>query len=462
MNKDDGVRLNDDQIHDVYEMYHSVPYITVSRNAFVNMVLDCPPQVKLKKHKQVEQTLFMSDIMEEYYLPFTHQVYDWIKVFGLYPWYPEKITGTEFSVPVIPPMDSGYITTHLNAKHKQVFKWFWNDTKTTTGHDRRVKFRFKSMYGKPDIHGNLRSGIKSALAGYKTMKIVRESTEIGSYHSVRPQHVFEYKPPRNAPGDDNLTTLDSFGEDIAGIVQQQQEGLRIKKQNIRTDALRYSVMKSIEMNTGVQMKFGSQPILRSETGNTEWERRNASLLDKAIPLQADYVYKAAATPKVAVDLIKISNHFETMLTAIMDFPREMIEAPSGNKKASAGTKTFLIGRVNDWNNFLQKELKHVFIQLHRKQLEAGFEVVAKNRRKKNNYTPIHIDDEVEILMPCSSIATHEDLKEVYMDGLMDQKTFAKHTFMLLGLPQDEITLSEPPLTEAPPKQKKQKVKESVF
>jgi len=311
----EGVRLNEEQVQDVYEMYHNVPYITVSRHAFITMVLDCPPEVKLKKHKQVEQTLFISDIMKEYYLPFSHQVYDWIKMFGIYPWYSEKISGTEFSVPIIPPIGSGYIKTHLNAKHKQVYMWFWDDD-MKNGYDKRVKFRFKSNSSKPDIKGNLRSSIKSTLNEYKTIRLVQESTEIAAYNQARPQHVFEYKPPRNAPGDDNLTTLDSFGEDIAGIVQKQQEHLRLKKAGIRTDALKYSVMQSIAMNQGVQMRFGAQPILRSESGNTVWERRNASLLDKAIPLQADYTYKAAATPKVAVDLIKITQHFETMLTMI--------------------------------------------------------------------------------------------------------------------------------------------------
>jgi len=108
---------------------------------------------------------------------------------------------------------------------------------------------------------------------------------------------------------------------------------------------------------------------------------------------------------------------------------------------------------------LKGELQHVFVQLHKKQLEQGFGVVAKERKKRGDYTPIHVNDEIEIVMPCSSIATYEDLRSLYADKIMSQETFAKHTFALMGLSQDDITITPP---DEEPTEKKKPVKDNVF
>ena len=93
--KKQGTRLNIQQVADVYELYFGMPSIMMSRNAFVSMVIDCPPRIVLKNHPEIEQSLLFADIMAEFYLPFGHQIYDWIKLYGIYPWYSKKIKGNE-------------------------------------------------------------------------------------------------------------------------------------------------------------------------------------------------------------------------------------------------------------------------------------------------------------------------------------------------------------------------------
>lgn len=438
--KNQGIRLNEQQERDVTELYFGSPSIMMSRNSFMSMVIDCPPRVVLKNHPDISESPMMADMMAEHYLPIAHKIYDWIKLKGVYPWYYKKIRNTGMTKPVIPELNSGYITTHLNKDHEQVFKWFWYGERK---HYSRMKFRTKKPNSQPDIHGNLRSDIYSAIAEYKTIKIVRESTEIASYHQARIQHIFEHKPPRNAPGDDNLTTLESFSDEIAGIVQRRQEGLRAKKMTLRTDSARLGVLEAISRNQHVKMRFGSHPVLRSEDRGTQWERQNANLLDSAIPLQPDFVYKPAAVPKISVDLEPMSKRFDISLAATMEFPRQLIET-SGNRNVNDSSKQFLNARIKDWNHFITKEFKNIFMTIHEQDLEAGFAPVVKARRERDDYQSIHINDEVEIVMPCSTIAEYDDLKKMYMDGIMDKQTFGEHAYSIFGLSTEDMTLQEYP------------------
>lgn len=228
------------EVQDVYEIYHKTSVVKTSRDAFLSMCLHNPPQVKFNSGETTRlPTEQLNLILTLYFVPWLKASYDWIKMVGVFPWYFETIRDTGFRVPVVPPFGSGYIVTLLNDRHKQEFRWYWSDTGK---HDRKMFFERKDHV--PTLNGSLTSPIASLLGEWKTQKIVRQSHELAAYRQAHQQHVFEYHPPRNQVGDDNVTTLETFGEKIAGDVISAQERMNDARITVRTDALYKALLET--------------------------------------------------------------------------------------------------------------------------------------------------------------------------------------------------------------------------
>ena len=94
-------------------------------------------------------------------------------------------------------------------------------------------------------------------------------------------------------------------------------------------------------------------------------------------------------------------------------------------------------------NFIRNELRHVFLFLHRKELEISFGILNRMRRDRRQWD-IYPEDEIDVFLPCTPVASYDQLRQIYMDGLMKKETLAKHTFNIFALPSDEIELQEYP------------------
>ena len=161
---DNEQRLNELQVEVVEEIYNTIPYIRIARDAFISMALHCPPTLSLKSLRGI-QSPELDLLMEMYWLPWLRDMYDWLKVFGVCPWYFERVEGTDDVIPVVPGMDQGYITTYVNKKHRQKFKWYWTDqpvqnTNVLPEQDRKMYFEHDGS--PPSNNGCLRSPMTSS------------------------------------------------------------------------------------------------------------------------------------------------------------------------------------------------------------------------------------------------------------------------------------------------------------
>lgn len=419
------------EVQDVFEIYHKHPYIKTTRDAFMSMTLHSPPVITFhrKGANSIEDaTDELKLILKMYYVPFLEDIYDWIKTVGVCPWYFETIRDTGHRVPIVPPVGSGYIVTLLNDKHKQEFRWYWNDGGK---YDRKMYFEKKDHI--PTLNGSLTSPISSLLQEWKTLKLVRQSTEMVAYRQARQQHVFEYHPPRNQVGDDNITTLESFGEKIAGGVMMAQERLQDAKITVRTDALYRAMLETSAANRGMQRKFGTGPFLRSEEHGDQWERENASVIDYALTMKPDFSYKPVPTPKLDIKLQEITQRFDHAASAVMDVPLQMIDSSGRVSTNMQGIMRFVNERIKEWLSFFEQVTKKVFLLSYGKILEESIQ-----RQPYKMLRHLTTDQSVEVHIPVTPVATYADLKQAYKDELYKKETFAEHAFNALGLPAEDI------------------------
>lgn len=418
------VRLKQDQVLDIWDAFYALPYAQQAHDAFINMVLGCPPEVKMRTLKWA-RTNELDFILEQYLLPFLRDSYKWFKCIGILPWYKKKLRGSEYKIPVIPPIDAGYITTYLNEQHEQHFRYYFNGEQ-----DPYKKMQFERSPHIPGLDGSIRSSLSGLLWEWRTSKIVRQSVEIATYGQAHQQHVFEYHPGKQMTGDDNMETLESYGDTIAGTVMAQQERLNEYKMDIRRDQLQWSVAAATAANQHTKMRYGNPgAFMRTDTQSDQWERMNSNLLDRAIPLRPDFSYKPVPAPHVTANLDQIMARIDRLACLTFDIPLNLIESTGGKTAANVqGNLRFLNERMKEWNATFTRFTKKIFLMLYGKVIQKGLSPY------------MFSDEEIEVYMPCTPIASLADLQMIFDRGYMEKQTAAEHIFNVLGLPHSDITL----------------------
>lgn len=447
------VPLNAAQTVDLWQLFHQIPYLLVSRNAFVSMVLHCPPKIVLKSFgTSVAMSQELDILFDLYWRQWCIDVYDWLQIYGVVPWYFEKVRGSDHWIPVVPKVGSGIISTYLDKEHRQQYEYAW------IGGDVDNRFYFETKSHAPMINGNYASPIASLLPEWRTTRIVRESTEMASYHQARTQHVFEFHPPKNVVGDTSLTTLQDFGDTIAATVVAQQEQLYGMKLTVKTDQLRDSLSAAAAANRAARSKFGSVP-LHSESPNRRYDRENANILETGAPLPPDYVYKAVPAPQVTAKLGEFTTRLDHMASAVMDIPISVIEASSQSKTTAGVQSNFRIlnERIKDWQTFFRKLVKKAFLLGYGAQLNDEFRRRVYHRHQHpNTLLELFADTEVEVEMPCTPIGMATDFDWLHRMGYMLKETAGTHIFNTYGIPVSDMHLTKKPdlLVEGQEPQKK--------
>jgi hypothetical protein len=457
--------LNVDQMNAIREVYTTIPRIRVARDAFVSMVFHCPPQIVLKSMRETMVTTRELDMLiETYWMPWMADMYDWLKMFGVCPWYFGKLRNTIHSIPIVPPYGSGIIKTYMDKKRRQRFKWFWvrdyNDLDTES--DPTMYFEVDGR--PPSLNGYILSTVATLLPDFRTAKLVRENSEKAWQQQAHQQHIFEMHPPKNMPGDENLATLESFGERIAGQVIRDKESMANLKVNVRMDYLADHLLKSTMKNKGMESKYGQGFYLPTDTKRDAYGLQTASIIQKGTPLPPDYVYKPVPSPNVTANYLAILERLDSMATSVMDVPPHWFEGT--NTRTVVGAQSafrFVNERVKYWIGFFERVTKKAFLVSYGVVIQNELE----NRVRQISYaalTPerllgIYADEEVEVHMPCTPIAGPADIRQLYLDGMMDKETAAAHLFTILGVPIQDVSIVEPPIL---PDSKPIKTQPSIF
>ena len=86
------VRLDTKAIEDLLHMFRHVSSIKIAREAFLSMTLCAPFRFHIPKinlHSNADMEL----IIERHWMPWLRQVYDWVKLIGICPYYFERPAG---------------------------------------------------------------------------------------------------------------------------------------------------------------------------------------------------------------------------------------------------------------------------------------------------------------------------------------------------------------------------------
>jgi hypothetical protein len=212
-----GFPLNQIEFLDIIDLYYGSSIIKLGAENYKNMLFKSSFDVYIGPDSDnlyfPNSDMFKQKVIECHWMPWLHELYDYLKMFGICPYYYKKIIlpgdknkkETEDAkfhlVPVIPPMGSGQIFTYMVGK-EQDFYWKWNniaDDPSVAGmEDGSVYFVVKN---RPTLDGKLTSIMKSLVADHVYVQLLEAITVDVAEGLSQPTHVIGYAPDLKSAGE---------------------------------------------------------------------------------------------------------------------------------------------------------------------------------------------------------------------------------------------------------------------
>lgn len=433
------VSLDTETLADLVRMYYSMPMIQIARDSFLSMVLAAPFTFRIPK-LGIESNADFSKLANRFWMPWQRKIFDYIHILGLVPYYKERVGDHE--VPVIPDLELGTISVTVTKKHKLEYKWRWNH-----GYEQNEDRNMRWITGDhpPTRSGQIRSPLASLLSNYRTILVLQRSLEITAQQCAEPTHIAEYHPSAGTAKNDDLTQLvATFGEKAAGMSKARQEAARQQEIRVRTaDYIRQmqAMHQANVLNSG---GIPAKQLLWTDLPHDVAERMDPGLSTRMFPMRPDFKYVAPQKPTIVDDYLKHLADFDRKAAAIMQFSLELIQ-PTGSARTQniQGAERFQNEHAKYWLNFLTTKTQDALIDCYRRQFEQTFED-AKQWRINNRahgdpaaIAELYPELDVEVEMECTPFVQYEELKEMWMDGILDKEDLADHAYHMRSLPLDK-------------------------
>jgi hypothetical protein len=440
--------LDKHQGDDLYELFHAVPVIQNSYTIFTHITTSCPPEINVNGIKDAK--LFDDEfdlIVVMYWLPYFREVYKRLKIFGICPWYFVPLQGTQYRIPIVPPYNSGYITTYMDKNHRQRFKWYWDGSKDD------FKMNFELEDGGPNIDGTHQSVLCSLLSLYRVIKNVSKCSVIVHHRQAHPESIIEYNPPRNVTGDDDLVTLSKWPEEIAGTINKNLMRFKQRKLTLQKSELNRAIQKATVENL---LREGPMPLTFSETRGEQNERHQSGLIQQSVILPPFYSYKAVQTPKLDANITQMYEMLTKQAQLTMDVPSTLSEQQTSKTKAAASNSLRVFNEtVKYWLRFFENLTLKAILSEYGTTIQTHLDDLVRRRTSmltEGKFLKMNAEVDIKVEMRCLPILSQVQLEQYYMQGLLEPKTYVRHVAANTGIPESELKIPPRP---PPPFQEEQ-------
>lgn len=410
----------------LWDMYDGDATIINARTSILARVLHKPfsfeiPALGLKADENME------NLIKEHYMPWLADCADWYNILHVIPYFFDHVHG--IPIPRTPEKKAGRIVRLNQEKRRPKFRWYWNGDQQS--HDSRMRWYIGPRC--PDMEGVIRTGLVSLVPLYRLCtRLLEASTNVVVQRS-RPTHLLERRPPANARNlDDRLSNLTAeFGARAVGATRTRQEEARAADERLKQKRIQSSIIQQQEKQT-----FGMatlQPVFDSDTFTTLFNETDSGFATRMFTLPEDCTYREPGKPDVPLSYLDIKRKFDSQVSALMNYPLELIEPSAGIGKAAAlgGAETFVNDRIRDMATLFANIAHQAITDAYRPQFEKLFE--GKD---------MHPKFDVHISMAVTSNIPDDTLLLLHEKGLMSQETLGKYMFRNHNIPLEDMTITK--------------------
>lgn len=448
-----GTPLDSNQLADLINMWHSEPVFHLAHTFFMSVTLCGPfefsiPRMKLKNKKD------LNPIIESYWIPWQKMAWKIVSMIGVCPYYFANIN--EHSVPMIPELDMGTIYIQTTKQHTREYKWRYNDQQ----HDTNM-YWITGLYP-PSAMGKLRTAIAALLPQYKTILVLQDALQKAAVQNSEPTHILEHHPPAATATNDDLTHLvATFGEKSAGLSKARMEEARANEIRVNM-ANMLKQMNEVHRSNLRNGAMSNKKLMWTDLEEDVVERMDAGMTNRTFPLSPFYKYVQSSRANVVADLNAHRHTFILAAAAAMDFAIEFIQ-PTGSARTQniKGSERYENERIKDAVRFFTTITKQALIIAYGAQFNQAFDEargwqIPKKNLNTNRIVELYPELDVQVELACTPFVSYDDLKQMWLDGILNKEDFAHHVFHTRGLPATQITLSDPVILDNQQPQKKHK------
>jgi hypothetical protein len=440
------VALDENTIQDIVGMETAAPIIKIATRTFLAMTLSEPftfsiPAIGLTSNSDMEK------MIRAYWMPWLRKVYIWLKRLGICPYYFKKTPGPNgLKYPVVPDIDLGYITVVVSKTHDLIYKWYWSHG---TSMEEQSDMLWIMTEDRPNFKGQIKSPLATLLPNYRSVLKLQKAQDIASTQAARPVHIMEFTPNARTANNDDLTHMVADFGRAAGITKARRDQLRSQEIRVKTAELYRQLQETQAANT---VKSTVQQTLWTDTTEQTLEEMDAGFSNRVVALRPDFHYKAAAAPSLVGNLYEAEAAFNVLAAAQMDFSFELLQASGQSRSQNVeGAVQFLNGRVQETTTFfrgiIQTAVALAFYDQIKETMDSARSWRVKHMKNGSDASSIAYlfpELDVEVELASASASSYEELKQLWMDGLMTQKDLGRHAFNSKNLPLEQlVTLPYP-------------------
>jgi hypothetical protein len=426
-------------MRDVAEMFDRVHVIQLARKSFLSMTLSEPFTFRIKRIG-MRSNDDMTNIIRTWWMPWIRTVYDWIRKFGICPYY--FIKKGDHRIPVVPDLDLGFITIVVTAKHEIRYRWYWNHGTQT---EQEADMYWVVTEGHPAPDGSLRSALASLLPDYRALVKLRDAQDVAATQAARPVHILEYRSQLGGQSaDDDLTTLMSgFTARSAGVSRSRRQAMEANEIRIKQAELNRHLRRMQQANTA---QTNVQQTLWTDTPEKQMDEIDSGWGNRVIPLRPDWHYVQSAKPSLVADYYHAQMQFNTMAAAIMDFALEML-TPTGTSRVQnvQGSRYFESERVREQTATFESIIQAALVIAYKPKFQEVIEWRLRSLKGDPGMVfVLHPELEVEVDLSINTDQSQEELDWLWMRGLITKQTLGERYFKSRNMPAEDLVTLEYP------------------
>jgi hypothetical protein len=378
-----------------------------------------------EKKRKRKTTLVDQELIDDFWMPFAHDVLDCILVFGFVPVTFLEVNGQR--VPKVPPADTYTVARVFDAETMTLNIVATAKTALLTKGRKKAELIVMQNYGyDPDYDTKLTSLVAAILPQVSYLNTARAQAVVRGELCNHPT-LFAVSEEKAADPEAGVT-FDFWG-DTSGALKEGGEN------TFQRDAREQNIYATQKRMFDAALRGNADVHIKSANADPQ--------LHKLTP--GDKIHQPRMASG-AINVIEATKVYEQTVCAVLGIPRSMLINDSAVKADVAGTHAIFRRTMLHWSRLLARILtevhSHIPNETASKKLKRG-----RKMSTKDLYA-LKAREGVTVSFPIGLFGTTQaEIFDMYAKNMLTYEQYAEYSLKLAGIPEEAFGSPADPLSE---------------
>lgn len=414
--------INSKKIQDLRNIYFKNSFVFICRNLIHSKVFENGLCLREANEKNCKGNPLTKQLMQSFWLPFAKDVIDSIICIGLVPIRYKTIQGN--SVPYVPKAGTYEIHVVTPADGSTKYEFFSTDKPIDITKPTPNSFVLSGFGYDPERNGSLNSTIDCLYPHIRFISDMHDYAVIAERIRTNPPIIMQRRGENQSSSNDEGLHFDQYvdGDNVKLSSHNQFE--RDKKD-----------IESLHNQNRLFLRAIEGKSLHA-VSNTE------KAIENMVPLPNQYNVGTTLQPSGRTDFVAINRLSQETICALIGVPRSMIINDSITRADIQGSHDVFRQTLIYWKKSVAIILTKVYRILYGEHELQKITKKGKKRKLKDieNFVESNL---VTIEIPTTPYVSNDELRSLYLHGIISWKYFGEYMLRNASLPVDILLKKEP-------------------